>query len=44
MRRQKQELIEKHQKKAHTVIALIIDGVERKMDSENKSLKRLIFK
>ncbi|KAM3146972.1 hypothetical protein pb186bvf_000688 [Paramecium bursaria] len=38
------EMIEKQQKKSHTVISMIIDGVEKKMDSENKELKKLLFK
>jgi hypothetical protein len=33
-----------YQKKAHGVISLIVDGVEKQIDSERKELKKLIFK
>lgn len=43
-RRQKQEQIQKYQRKAHSVISLIIDGVEKDIDTERKELKKMIFK
>ncbi|CAD8145976.1 unnamed protein product [Paramecium pentaurelia] len=36
--------IDKQQKKSHQVIGMIIDAVERKMDIENKELKKMLFK
>ncbi|CAD8138486.1 unnamed protein product [Paramecium pentaurelia] len=36
--------VEKQQKKSHQVIGMIIDAVERKMDIENKELKKTLFK
>ncbi|CAD8046931.1 unnamed protein product [Paramecium sonneborni] len=36
--------IDKQQKKSHQVIGMIIDAVERKMDVENKELKKMLFK
>ncbi|CAD8136455.1 unnamed protein product [Paramecium octaurelia] len=36
--------VEKQQKKSHQVIGMIVDAVERKMDIENKELKKMLFK
>ncbi|CAD8126977.1 unnamed protein product [Paramecium sonneborni] len=42
--KQIRDQIEKQQKKSHQVIGMIIDGVERKMDIENKELSKMLFK
>ncbi|CAD8135492.1 unnamed protein product [Paramecium octaurelia] len=44
VQKQIRDQVEKQQKKSHQVIGMIIDGVERKMDIENKELSKMLFK
>lgn len=43
-RRQRQEIIEKYQKKAHNVVSLVVDAIEKKVYADEKLLKKLIYK